>query len=184
MAGPEPTRPAEGPVAVELDEVDVLAEAVEPSAARELKVEAPLMASAMSEPGPAVFHLSAAQVRTLVTEQPGLLEPGLGIYTDASSLGVDYRTPVGAIDLLARDSAGGLVVVMVPDPREVAGLMPQVLGRIGYVRKHLAAEGQSVRGLVVIEEIPEDLAYAAAGVADTLAFMAYRVALTFHDLRF
>ena len=34
----------------------------------------------------------------------------------------------------------------------------------------------------MIEEIPEELAYAAAGVAQTISFKAYRVALTFHPL--
>ena len=42
--------------------------------------------------------------------------------------------------------------------------------------------GNAVRGIVVIEEIPEELAYAAAGVSQTISFKAYRVALTFHPL--
>jgi predicted nucleic acid-binding Zn-ribbon protein len=148
---------------------------VKPGAKRSLEVE----------PGPAVFHLSAAQVRTLVTEQPGLLQPGLEILLDKKKhpVGVDYRTPVGAIDLLARDPDGNFVVVAVPDPRDVDTLMPEILARIGWVRKHLAGERRGVRGIVVIEEIPEELAYAAAGVAQTVAFKAFRVALTFHDLQ-
>lgn len=173
-------------VDVELEEVDLLAEAVDPSAVNELKPE-PIarVRRQMREPGPAVFHLSPAQVRTLVAEQPDLLEPGLAIHLDAQRkpVGVDYRTPVGAIDLLARDGRGGLVVVMVPDPRDVSDLMPSVLARVGYVRKHVARAGQGVRGVVVMESIPESLAYAAAGVGETLSFKAYRVALTFHDLR-
>jgi RecB family endonuclease NucS len=136
------------------------------------------------EPGPAVFHLSAAQVRTLVAEQPSLLEPDLSIYRDAKSnaTGVDLRTPVGSIDLLARDGEGGFVVVSVPDPRDTDSLMADMLARIGYVRKHLAEGKRPVRGIVVIEEIPEELAYAAAGVAQTISFRAFRVALTFHPL--
>jgi hypothetical protein len=39
-----------------------------------------------------------------------------------------------------------------------------------------------VRGIVVIDEIPEELAYAAAGISQTISFKAYRVALTFHPL--
>jgi predicted nucleic acid-binding Zn-ribbon protein len=174
----------------ELSEVDVLAEAVDPALAEELKRETPVRSprprgrSLETEPGPAVFHLSAAQIRTLVAEQPELLEPDLAIYRDEKKdpVGVDFRTPVGAIDLLARDPDGGFVVVDVPDPRDVDMLMPEILARIGYVRKHLATDGRNVRGIVVIEEIPEELAYAAAGVAQTVSFKAFRVALTFHDL--
>lgn len=174
---------------IDLGEVDVLAEAALPEAVEELKREAPLKPRPRArklepEPGPAVFHLSAAQVRTLVVEQPALLEPDLSIYRDAKSnvVGVDLRTPVGAIDLLARDREGGLVVVAVPDPRDLESLMPEMLARIGYVRKHFAIDKRPVRGIVVIEEIPEELAYAAAGVSQTISFRAYRVALTFHPL--
>jgi hypothetical protein len=176
---------------LDLGEVDVLAEAVEPEAARELerKREVPAKPRTRArklepEPGPAVFHLSAAQVRTLVAEQPSLLEPDLAIYRDpkSSTTGVDMRTPVGSIDLLARDREGGFVVVSVPDPRDIDSLMPEMLARIGWVRKHLAIDKRPVRGIVVIEEIPEELAYAAAGVAQTISFRAFRVALTFHPL--
>jgi RecB family endonuclease NucS len=119
-----------------------------------------------------------------VDEQPSLLEPDLAIYRDARAgvVGVDLRTPVGSIDLLARSADGSFVVVAVPDPRDVETLMPEMLARIGYVRKHFATDRKSVRGIVVIEEIPEELAYAAAGVAQTISFKAYRVALTFHAL--
>jgi len=174
---------------IDLGEVDVLAEAALPEAAAELKREVPATPRKRGrklepEPGPAVFHLTAAQVRTLVVEQPALLEPDLSIYRDAKSnpIGVDLRTPVGAIDLLARDRDGALVVVSVPDPRDVESLMAEMLARIGYVRKHFANDKRPVRGIVVIDEIPEELAYAAAGIAQTVSFRVYRVALTFHPL--
>ncbi|MGH7338180.1 MAG: hypothetical protein ACREI7_11405 [Myxococcota bacterium] len=174
---------------IDLGEVDVLAEAALPEAALELKRQVLAKPRARArklepEPGPAVFHLSAAQVRTLVAEQPSLLEPDLSIYRDAKSgvTGVDLRTPVGSIDLLARDGEGAFVVVSVPDPRDLDSLIPEMLARIGYVRKHFATDKRPVRGIVVIEEIPEELAYAVAGVAQTISFRAYRVALTFHPL--
>jgi predicted nucleic acid-binding Zn-ribbon protein len=174
---------------IDLGEVDVLAEAALPEAVEELKREAPVKPRMRSrrlepEPGPAVFHLSAAQVRTLVVEQPALLEPELAIYRDARAgvVGVDLSTPVGSIDLLARDREGTLVVVAVPDPRDADSLIADMLARIGYVRKHFASDRKAVRGIVVIEEIPEELAYTAAGVAQTISFKAYRVALSFHPL--
>jgi len=174
---------------IDLGEVDVLAEAALPEAVEELKREAPVKPRPRArrlepEPGPAVFHLSAAQVRTLVVEQPALLEPDLAIYRDAKGamIGVDLATPVGSIDLLARDRDGGLVVVAVPDPRDADSLIADMLARIGYVRKHYATDKKAVRGIVVIEEIPDELSYTAAGVSQTIAFKAYRVALTFHPL--
>jgi hypothetical protein len=174
---------------IDLGEVDVLAEAALPEAVEELKREAPAKPRVRvrrlePEPGPAVFHLSAAQVRTLVVEQPALLEPDLAIYRDPKTglSGVDLRTPVGSIDLLARDREGSFVVVAVPDPRDTESLIAEMLARIGYVRKHFASDKRPVRGIVVIDEIPEELAYAAAGVSQTISFKAYRVALSFHPL--
>jgi predicted nucleic acid-binding Zn-ribbon protein len=174
---------------IDLGEVDVLAEAALPEAVEELKREATVkprahMRRLEPEPGPAVFHLSAAQVRTLVVEQPALLEPELAIYRDAKAgvIGVDLSTPVGSIDLLARDKDGTLVVVAVPDPRDADSLIADMLARIGYVRKHFATDKKAVRGIVVIEEIPDELAYTAAGVSQTISFKAYRVALSFHPL--
>lgn len=173
-------------VDLELHEVDVLAAAVDPAAADELKPETPARPARqlVREPGPAVLHLASAQVRTLVAEQPTLLEPQLVIYADEKGhqVGVDFPTPVGSIDLLARSSDGSFVVVLVPEPRDTDTLVPEILARIGYVRKHVAASRKAVRGIVVIDEIPEELAYAAAGVSQTVSFKTYRVALTFHDL--
>jgi len=39
-----------------------------------------------------------------------------------------------------------------------------------------------VRGIVLIEGVPEKLSYAAAAVADTLAFKTYRMAVRFEDV--
>ncbi len=54
---------------------------------------------------------------------------------------------------------------------------------MGWVRKHLAEGGEEVRGVVVLERLPEDLAYAAAGVAGAVAFKGYQLSLSFHDLQ-
>lgn len=136
------------------------------------------------EPGPTVFHLSPGQVRTLIAEQPGLLEKGLGIYADESGtpVGAGFPSPVGEIDLLARDPKGNFVVVMVPEPNEAENVVGGILQRMGWVRKHVASDKKEVRGVVVLEQLPEDVAYAAAGTGGTVAFKTFRVALTFHDI--
>ena len=136
------------------------------------------------EPGPTVLNLSPVQVRTLVVEQPALLESGLRIYTDENGdpVGIDFPTAVGDIDLLARDRAGHFVVVSVPAPSELDQVVPETLRRVGWVTKHLAGRQRPVRAIVVAERLPEDVAYAAAAVSGTLTFKTFRVALTFHDL--
>ena len=179
-----PAREHDDPVEVEVDvDLELAEETVfdaDPDDS-ESKSERPLRGL---EPGPAVLNLDSRQVRTLVSEQPGLVEKGLAIYADDEGqlLGLDFETPVGCIDLLAQDRTGVYVVVMVPEPTELGIIVPEILVRIGWVRKHMA-RGAAVRGVVVIEQLPESVAYAAAGLAGTVDFKAVRVALTFHDLK-
>jgi len=181
---PLPLRPvaARSPAeddALDLDEaavVDAEVDAVLQSDAPEVPAT-PARRRASAAP----MQLDAAQVRALVAEQPGLVEKGLGIHADESGrpVGVDFTTPVGDIDVLARDRSGALVVIMIPDPPDVAQVVAE---RIGWTRKHVASDGQEVRGIVVVDQLPEAVSYAAAGVAGAVSFKSYRVSLSFDDL--
>ena len=139
------------------------------------------------KPKPAAPQLSldAGQVRALLSEQPGLIEKGLGVHADAQGrpVGVDFETPVGAIDLLARDLKRNFVVVLVPEPDDPADdLVPGLLRRMGWVRKHLCHGGESVRAIAIVNELPEAAVYAAAGLSDgAVRFVGYAVTLEFHD---
>jgi predicted nucleic acid-binding Zn-ribbon protein len=128
----------------------------------------------------------AASVRRMLALRPGILEPGLEVYRNerGTPLGAGYTSAVGEIDLLARDSAGGLVVVMVAEPHEGPDLISAALERIGWVRKHLGGGGKRVRGIVLMDRPRDTIAYAAAAVADTVSFRIYRVSLTFDDLAY
>jgi predicted nucleic acid-binding Zn-ribbon protein len=123
-------------------------------------------------------------LRGMLGEHPGLLEPGLSVYTSEKGTpqGVGYTSAVGEIDLLAWDAQGGLVVVMVAGCEDGAELISGMLQRIGWVSKHLSGKAQRVRGIVLLEEVHESIAYAAAAVGDTLAFKTWQVALTFDDV--
>jgi len=176
------TEQDDGDTEVELEE-QVVVERPKKSAKPAAKQASP-PARPTREPGPAVFHLNPGQVRTLIAEQPGLLEKGLGIYADESGkpVGAHFPSPVGEIDLLARDPKGNFVVIMVPEPGDTANIVGGILQRMGWVRKHVANDKKEVRGVVVLEQLPEEVAYAAAGTGGTVAFKAFRVALTFHDI--
>jgi hypothetical protein len=126
----------------------------------------------------------AAAVRQMLAGRPELLEAGLRVHADAQgkSVGVDFSTEVGEIDLLARDGAGSYVVVMVAEHGQGEECIAELLQRIGWVRKHLASGSERVRGMVLLEQAPDSLSYAAAAVADTVAFKTYRMSLCFEDL--
>jgi RecB family endonuclease NucS len=120
----------------------------------------------------------------MLVERPEMLEADLSIYKSekGTPLGAGYTSGVGEIDLLARDRAGDLVVVMVAEPHEGADIISVMLQRIGWVRKHLSRNAKPVRGIVLLDAMPEDLAYAASAVSGTINFKTYRVALAFEDI--
>ena len=126
------------------------------------------------------------RLRGMLAEQLELLEPGLSVYTSEKGTpqGVGYMSAVGEIDLLAWDAQGGLVVVMVAGCEDGADLISGMLQRIGWVSKHLSGKAQRVRGIVLLEEVHESIAYAAAAVGDTLSFKTWQLALTFDDVEF
>jgi hypothetical protein len=135
-----------------------------------------------SKPSSAVpsFDLSPDGIRNLLIAHPELIEEGLSIHTNdgGDASGARFETSVGKIDLLARDQAAGWVVVMVAEPAQGKELVGEMLQLMGWVRKHLSAEGQEVRGIVLLDSVPEDLGYAAAAVADTVEFNRYHVGVT------
>jgi hypothetical protein len=132
--------------------------------------------------GPASFAPDPQQVREMLADDPALLEKGLVLCDAGSSGGVDHPTDVGSIDILARDAGGGLVVVMVAKGDSGSDIVAEILQRMGWVRKHLAKARQGVRGVVLMQEAPENLSYAAAAVADTVSFRTYRIKLSFDEV--
>jgi len=122
-----------------------------------------------------------ARIRRMVVEDPDLLEEGLRVHTDnkGTSVGVGFTTPVGKIDLLARDANESFVVVLVADLGREADLAAQILQRMGWVGKHLGRPKQTVRGVIIASEVPESLLYAAAALPDGVTIVTYRMALTF-----
>lgn len=119
----------------------------------------------------------------MLVDQPSLIEEGLQVYSeDGDPVGAGYTTAVGKIDLLARDSAGAWVVVAVADAERGKELVGDLLQRMGWVRRHLGKSGQEVRGIVLLDSLPDDLGYAAAAVSDSVEFKLYQLELTLESV--
>ena len=116
---------------LDLGEVDVLAEAGAARGGR--RAQARGAGEAAHARAPARARARAGRVPSLRgagAHARGRSSPRCSSPTSRStatrsraSVGVDLRTPVGSIDLLARDARRRLVVVAVPDPRDVESLM-------------------------------------------------------------
>jgi len=80
------------------------------------------------------------------------------------SLGVQYTTPVGVIDLLCEDKdTGDFVVVDLRREASDGAVVERILRYIGWVKK-LLAKGKNVRGIVVASRIDNTLRYAVAAI--------------------
>ena len=130
------------------------------------------------------FDLSPEGIRELVIARPEMIEEGLSAHNgrDGGASGAHFETSVGKIDLLARDAASGWVIVLVAEPDRGKELVGDLLQLMGWVRKHLSAEEQEVRAIVLVDDVPEDLGYAAAAVSDTVEFKRYQVGLTIEKI--
>jgi RecB family endonuclease NucS len=130
-----------------------------------------------------VFALDPAGLRKLLAKQPDILEPGLTVFTDKGKpVGVGYASGVGVIDVLAKDRKGAFVVVKVAERGQGEELVAATLQRIGWVRKHLGKNKETVRGIILVEQAPENLSYTASAMAGTITFKTYRIAVTFEDV--
>jgi hypothetical protein len=129
------------------------------------------------------FSVRPEDVRRMIVEQPGLIEEGLRVYSqEGEPVGAGFATAVGEIDLLARDSSGTWVVVAVTEPGVGKEIVGELLQRMGWVRRHLGKSGEEVRGIVLLDSLPDDLGYAAAAVSDSVEFKLYQVELTLESV--
>ncbi|NQT82050.1 DUF91 domain-containing protein [bacterium] len=122
-----------------------------------------------------------AHLRDYLAQHLDQVEPGLQLFVDEDGNdGVEYRTAVGRIDILAVDGNGGFVVIELKvshGPDSAAG---QVLRYKNWVKKHLA-EDVPVRGIVIAQHISDKLLYAIASDADVSA-KEYELSLTITDV--
>jgi hypothetical protein len=89
--------------------------------------------------------------------------------------GHQLPTPIGRLDLLCVDTAtNALVVVELKRGRSADRVIGQVARYMGWVRAHIATNGQDVEGIVLAHEHDDRLRYAAASVPG-LTILTYQV---------
>jgi hypothetical protein len=109
-----------------------------------------------------------------------VIERGLQVYEKNGITGIEY--PVGGrfIDILAVDRDGGFVVVELKVSKGYEKTIGQLLRYMGWVQKNLAA-GARVRGVIVANEINEDLKLAASLMPD-VKLAEYEISFTLKPL--
>lgn len=80
---------------------------------------------------------------------------------DGDIVGQQYQTPVGRIDILARERAtGNWLVIELKKGMGSDVVIGQILRYIGWVQEHLASDEESVKGIIIAGDVDDKLIYA------------------------
>lgn len=104
-------------------------------------------------------------LRNYLVKNLGLIEPGLKLYDEEGITGVEF--PVGGrfIDILAVDKDGRYVVFELKVSRGHDRVIGQILRYMGWVDQNMESP-KPARGVIVANEMTEDLKLAAGRVPD------------------
>lgn len=114
-------------------------------------------------------------LRDYLARNMHLVEPGLVLHGVEVEAGNQRR-----IDLLGIDKDGGYVVVELKTSRAYDRVIGQTLRYMGWVKQNLA-EGKSVRGVIIANEITDDLRLAHYGNPD-VRLVEYSMAVELQDV--
>jgi hypothetical protein len=99
----------------------------------------------------------------------------LALHMEDDEAATQYATDVGEIDILARDKAThDWVVIELKKGGSSDAVVGQLLRYMGWVKKHKAGHGESVRG-IIITSAPDDKIKYAMLVSQQISLYTYKV---------
>lgn len=98
------------------------------------------------------------------------------LYEEDGDIAQEYSTPIGRIDLLARDRDNAdWVVIELKRGRSSDVVVGQLLRYMGWVQENLAGESEVVRGVVIAGDADDRLRYALKPLTDKVTLLTYTV---------
>lgn len=102
----------------------------------------------------------------------------LDLFMDDSGVpGVEYRTDVGFIDILAKGTDGAFYVIELKLARGSDPVVGQILRYMGWIRANLS-QGHPVYGVIIASGASDKLKYAVSEVAEKLFLMEYELSVS------
>jgi hypothetical protein len=92
-----------------------------------------------------------------------IIESGLKLYEEDGINGLEYEVKGRFIDILAVDKNKNFVVIELKVSKSYDRVIGQLLRYKNWIQKELANEGQIVKGIIIANEISEDLIIACMG---------------------
>ena len=125
----------------------------------------------------AEFVLEKYLEEFIVSNFDAIFKKKLVLFSDPveGSLGQQFETDVGSIDILAQDrDSNAFVVIELKKGRESDKVVGQVLRYMGWVAENMCQPGQEVRGIIICKEPDARLSYALKMVTN-VSIRYYRI---------
>ena len=121
------------------------------------------------------------ELQHFLAKNMSLIEPDLKLYEDEeiNKNGLEYPVDGRYIDILALDKNDNFVVVELKVSRGYDKVVGQLLRYKNLVKRNMAENGQSVRGIIICKKITDDLLLACDGL-DDISLFEYELYLKLH----
>jgi hypothetical protein len=109
-------------------------------------------------------------LRSIFLRDLYLIEEGLKLYEKDGVNGLNYQTNGKKIDILAIDKNNNYVIIELNYGKTYENIIGQLLRNKNWIQKNKAKPEQKVRGIIISNEIMEDLAMACINLPDIELF--------------
>lgn len=120
-------------------------------------------------------------LRNFLSKNLSIIEPGLCLYEDEAVTGVEFPTGRKFIDILAIDKNNNFVVVELKVSKGYERVIGQLLYYLAWIEKNLAEPNQKVRGIIIANNISDDLLLSSSKVPD-VELLEYEMSVKFKKL--
>jgi hypothetical protein len=93
-----------------------------------------------------------------------IIEPGLKLFEEDGINGLEYEVNGRFIDILAIDKNRNFVVIELKVSKSYDRVIGQLLRYKNWIQKEMANDGQLVRGIIIANELSDDLKIACMGL--------------------
>lgn len=109
-----------------------------------------------------------------------IIEPGLKLFEEDGITGLEYEVNGRFIDILAIDANKNYVVIELKVSKSYDRVIGQLLRYKNWIKKEFANEEKKVRGIIIANEISEDLKIACMGLPD-IKLYEYELSVTLSE---